>query len=169
MFRTPSVPCLRPWHSPGKSASENSCASAWGFLSGNGSLLPTQKTQVLQSLYPADITPWQPGVMHIHPSSLFASPLGWCVPFCPPELPSGVALELSRAALDLVTACSSCLPPCLTSSSPPGISWDHPPDKTQTCASLSQGCFWEIENQAFSMALREYAFSAYSILLRICL
>lgn len=58
---------------------------------------------MLGSVCPADITPGQPGVARLHPSSVFALHWDVCVSRCCPELPNGVALELSRAALDLVT------------------------------------------------------------------
>lgn len=92
------------------------------------------------------------------PSSLFALHWDVCVPLCRPQLPSAVALELSRAALDLVTgpAVAASLPVSLPPRPLvfPGITLQikHGPVHHSHKMLLRD---W---NQAFSMALRLVCF-----------
>lgn len=102
MFRMPSMPCLRPWHSPGKQLLRIAVPLPEGFYLGMGACRPHIRPKCWGACA-LQTSPRGSRELCAFTPALSLLSTGTCVSRCCPELPSGVALELSRAAVDLVT------------------------------------------------------------------
>ena len=169
MFWMSSAPCLRPWHSPGTRLLRIAVPLPEGFYPGMRACHPHIRPKCWRACT-LQTSPHGSREWCIFAQLPLCSPLGRVCPPLSPTAPQCRCLGVVQGSTGPGDrARSGCLPPCLTSSAPPGISWDHPPDKTRTCASQSQNASQRLRIRPFPWLLGWYAFSAYSALLRICL